>query len=454
MKSATDGQRVELRAVVAESGIQTTSKTGTFKRTILLADSSGCIELTLLCDGAVSSANLVRGDTILATNAKFNTWNGKSSLLMFSTPLLIEDTVLSLWWKTTGTHTESMSIKGIHELADQTKVQNIIGLVISTENASSTKSGGIKRKFSLADESTSTPIEVCFVGSLAAHQPQYNVGCVVRVPSAKVSIWKGARSLLTFEPPAPVTEVDTTVQDLYNWIRTGGADIHQPLSIEQLRMTNDDTIVDLRPMTVTRISERTVTTSGNMWKRFIHIHDESATGDDSVCICCIGAAADATLNIGDIIDIKRAKACNLQGRRGAIIFDAPTRLANHVHEAAQYTPREISNKQGVSDIQESTATTLSQVMTMVDGTHVELSVAEVLNEDCIADVTGTNMKVQFLHQPPQSRFVRIIHAKVANSKLAVYEYSPLLDQDHASQWSFGKNNHEHNPPSEEPQWPF
>jgi len=330
--TAKDGQRVDLTAIVSVRGVQTTSKAGSFKRTLLLADSSGCIELTLLCEGAVTSGHLARGDLVVAKNAKFGLWNGKSSLVMFSAPLGAVDADLSAWWTTTGSESGSMSIETLQGLPDQTAVQSVVGLVVSTEDVSSTKSGGTKRKFSLVDASTRSPIDVCFAGKLSVEQPPYTVGSVICLPSAVVGVWQDTRSLLVFEPPVCLAEDDAAAKDVYAWVLSGGAACHRPLSIQQFGAAIDDTRVDLTPVVVSGVSERTMTAGGHLWKRNIQIVDESTGGEGvGIEICTVGAAADVTLCVGDVISIRRAKVSTFNGIRGAVIYDAPGHVTDCHH---------------------------------------------------------------------------------------------------------------------------
>lgn len=453
LASAVDGQRVELKAVVATRGAQTTSKAGTPKRALVLTDASGSIELTLLCEGAVMSETLARGDTVVLTNAKVGVWNGNASLLMFTAPLVHDDTALRSWWLDTGSKVDSMPVQTILNLPDQKIVNNVIGLVVSTEEASATKSGGIKRKFTIADGSTAGSIEVCFAGKHAAAKPQYAVGSVVIMASARVGVWQDTRSLLIFDPPACTADDDAATRDIQAWIRAGGAAMHQPLSLREMCATADDQRVDLRPVVVSSISDRTMTAGGSLWKRTIEIADET-TGGAGVEICTIGAAAETALRIGDVIGIKRAKVCSYNGKRGAIVFDAPGRVADDGQMVAWWATRKQSND-GVGFVPAQTK--LSHVPRMVDGTRVGFASVVVINERSITDRFGFKLGVTFT-APLAGRFIRIDDATVRSGELVVSAFTEIIDTALAVWWEGHEDNDlphaKDAPPSPVGDWPF
>lgn len=265
--SSTDGQRVELTAVVLTCGAQTMSKTGTPKRVAVLTDPTGTIELAMLSEGSVQSENPSRGHIVIVKNAKVSVWNGITSLLLFTAPTITSDDALEKWWMGAKHKHATTTVQTILTLPDQQIVYGIDGLVVSTEEASATKSGGTKRKFTLADGSTPSAIEVCFVGKQAIPHPNNAVGSIVALASAKVGVWNSTRSLLIFDPPSCTDPDDASVAGIHEWVRSGGAAIHGPVTLVRLRETDDDQRVDLLPIVVSPVYERTMTTSRSLWKR-------------------------------------------------------------------------------------------------------------------------------------------------------------------------------------------
>ena len=75
-----------------------------------------------------------------------------------------------------------------------------------------------------------------------------------------------------------------------------------------------------------------MTAGGHLWKRNIQIVDESTGGEGvGIEICTVGAAADVTLCVGDVISIRRAKVSTFNGIRGAVIYDAPGHVTDCHH---------------------------------------------------------------------------------------------------------------------------
>jgi hypothetical protein len=432
--SAVDGQRIDLTAVVHTRGPQTTSKTGTPKRTIMLADPSGTIELTLLREGACMADHLSRGDTVAITNAKVGIWNGNASLLMFTAPPISNDIALRTWWSQDRRKEDALTINTILGLPDQKIINNVIGLVVSTEEASATKSGGTKRKFTIADGSTTGSIDVCFAGKLAAARPTYTVGSVVLMATARVGVWQDTRSLLIFDPPTCATQDDAATKDIRSWIQAGGSAIHNSLSLREMCDAADEQRVDLLPVVVCGISERTMTSGGSLWKRNLQVADETT---HSVEICTFGAAAEAELHIGDIIGIKRAKVCSYNGTRGAVVFDAPGRVADNDHMKAWWRQRNQSDDHDTTTQQATSPSDdtprLSNIPTMADGTHVILPAVVVINDNTITDTTGITISVTFT-KPLSGQFIRIDDAKVVGGELIVSSFTDITDTALAVWW--------------------
>ena len=438
LASATDGQRVDLTTVVMMCGSQTTCKTGTLKRVAVLADPTGHIELTMLGDGSVQSAHLARGDIVTAKNAKVGVWNGKMTLLMFTAPTIASDEALKVWWMETHQNTTPATVQTILTLADQEVAYNVTGLVVSTEDASSTKSGGTKRKFTLADASTPNTIDVCFVGNRSVAQPNYVVGSVVTIPSAKVGIWQGTRSLLIFEPPMCGGLANAAVAVIHEWVRAGGAAIHGPVSLEKMRDTDDDQRVDLLPVVVSVVHERTMT-AGSLWKRNIDVVDNTIDRD-GVQICAVGAAAEMDFHIGDVLQIKRAKVCSFGGKRGALVFDAPSRVS--ATDCVQMTTWLEAKKESIlmnaAADGEPGQPTLRRIPMMEEGTRVCFQAVVVINERLIADCTGYTLDVSFVTSPP-GRFIRIHHAKVSKGGLEVTAFTCISDAALEAWWAMNEH---------------
>jgi len=458
LKCPVDGERVQFNAVVMTCGAQTTCKTGTLKRVVVLADPTGNIELTLLCEGAVQSAHLARGDLVSVNNAKVGVWNGKTSLLMFATPISANDEALNHWWGAMQNRA-SATVQTILKLNDQEIVYNITGLVVSTEDASATKAGGTKRKFTLADASTPDTIEVCFVGTRSIAQPTYAVGSVVTLPSAKVGIWQGTRSLLIFDPPSCGGPVDANepMAGIYEWIKSGGAVIHGPVTLAQMRETADDKRVDLLPVVVSTVYERSMT-AGSLWKRAIDVVDRTI-GTDGLEIWAVGAAAEADFRPGDILQIKRAKVCSFNGKRGAMVFDAPGRVLADSAQMTTWLEEKkgsiLANVAAVDGAQGEPA--LRNIPTMGDGTHVCFPSVVVIHERLITDCAGYTLDASFVTSP-QSRFIRIDQAKVSNGGLVVTSFTCISDAVLEAWWTI--NEHKPLPRAKDAptllvsEWPF
>jgi hypothetical protein len=485
LASSVDGQRIDLAAIVASSGPQSTSKAGTAKRNLVLTDPSGTIELTLLCEGA--TAQLTRGDAVALKSAKVGVWNGKVSLLMFAPPLVQEDPSLRAWWVESDKTRTPSSVRTILNLPDQHVIHNFIGLIVSTEEASATKSGGTKRKFTIADESTTAAIEVCFAGKHAAAKPNYNVGSIVIIATAKVGVWQDTRSLIIFDAPTCVAEDHIAAKGIQSWIRTGGANIHRPLSLtEMIRMSSsadDQQRIDLLPVVVSAISERTMTKGGSMWKRTIEVADQTTNGA-GVEICAIGAAADAKLHIGDVIGIKRAKACTYNGKRGAVVFEAPGRVeddkqmkawwagtnsANSANSANSTNSANSANSAIVAtgkNVPADNETKLGHIPTMADGTHVRFAAVVLVDDHTVTDALGLTVGATFNTlepleplEPLSGRIIRIDDAIVTDGALVVSSFTDLPNDPLAAWWEHHKQDnltltHAKDAPPPVAEWPF
>ena len=149
--------------------------------------------------------------------------------------------------------------------------------------------------------------------------------------------------------------------------------------------------------------------------------------------------------------------CSYNGKRGAVVFEAPGRIADNEHMAAWWTTRKQRNDGGAAHGHTPGDTRLSNIPTMADGTHVGFAAVVAINEHTITDMSGFTLGVTF-KTPPTGRFIRIDDAKILKGELVVSTFTEITDHTLAVWWERHEDadlpHAREAPPSPVGEWPF